>query len=136
MLSQIISNHEALGSMMGMPIMIGSTTTALKPQGGSTSSKGRKPAPRERTIVYEGSSGPRELMESIVIQAQAAIKGLGPSPAELKKAKEPTEEEKRRIVGAPNPQDVKGKTKATFSEDNTKLRTFWFVFLFTIPCSL
>src|ERR1700735_1747719 len=120
--------------MMGMPIMIGSTTTSLKPQSGSTSSKGRKPAPRERTIVYEGSSGPRELMESIVIQAQAAIKGLGPSPAELKKAKEPTEEEKRRIVGAPSPQDVKGKTKATISEDNTKLRTFWFVFLFTFPC--
>jgi hypothetical protein len=116
--------------------MIGSSTTALKPQGGSTSSKSRKPAPRERTIVYEGSSGPRELMESIVIQAQAAIKGLGPSPAELKKAKEPTEEEKRRIAGAPVPQDVKGKTKATFSEDNTRLRIFWCVSSFRFPPSL
>lgn len=114
--------------MMGMPIMISTSVSALKPQPTSStgSSKGRKPAPRERTIVYEGSSGPRELMESIVIQAQAALKGLGPSPEDLKKDKEPTEEEKRRTAGAtPTEPDTKGKGKANAAEDNARLRAFW-----------
>lgn len=111
--------------MMGMPIMIIASVSALKPQGGAT--KNRGPAPRERTIVYEGSSGPRELMESIVIQAQAAIKGLGPSHAELAKGKVPTEAEKRRVVGAAVIDDVKGKAKATTAEENAKLRNFWYL---------
>lgn len=111
--------------MMGMPIMIISSVSALKPQGGPGVTKSRGPSPRERTIVYEGSAGPRELMESIVIQAQAAIKGLGPSKAELNKGKPPTEEEKRRVVGTPNVNDAKGKAKALITEENSKLRSFW-----------
>lgn len=66
-------------------------------------------------------------MESIVIQAQAALKGLGPSSEELKKDKEPTEEEKRRTVATPAPPetDTKGKGKVNASEDNARLRAFW-----------
>lgn len=32
--------------------------------------------PSQRKIVYEGSSSPRELLESCVIQARAALRGL------------------------------------------------------------
>ncbi|KAF8313070.1 hypothetical protein DL93DRAFT_1188221 [Clavulina sp. PMI_390] len=120
---EIISNHEALASMMGMPIMVVAKTTPLKPQQSNSSSRKGGPAPRERTIVYEGSSGPRELMESIVIQAKAALKGLGPSPAELAKNKPPTEAEKRKAANTPTT-DVKGKGKAGYSEENMKLRNF------------
>jgi hypothetical protein len=63
-------------------------------------------------------------MESIVIQAQAAIKGLGPLP-ETPPLDERimTEEEKRQIPL----DDEKGKAKATdeANDDNVKLRTFW-----------
>jgi hypothetical protein len=71
-------------------------------------------------------------MESIVIQAQAAIKGLGPSEDVLQD-KEKTEEEKRKTTDFTRSrlvtlsEDAKGKGKAVAppAEDNTKLRTFW-----------
>ena len=116
--------------MMAMPIMIATSTSPLRPQANSGSSKrGARagPAPRERTIVYEGSSGPRELMESIVIQAQAAIKGLGQLPETPSLDVRPmTEEEKRQSPLAD--EDSKGKGKASAVEanyDNMRLRTFW-----------
>jgi hypothetical protein len=114
---------------MAMPIMIATSISPLRPQATSRSSKrGTRagPAPRERTIVYEGSSGPRELMESIVIQAQAAIKGLGQLP-EMSSldVHAMTEEEKRQSTLGDD--DSKGKGKATMeaNEDNIRLRTFW-----------
>ncbi|KAI0682282.1 ubiquitin conjugating enzyme family protein [Cerioporus squamosus] len=61
---ETISSHEALASMMAMPIMV--VTSVKTPL--------RRSRIRERTITYEGSSGPRELLEAIVIQAQAALK--------------------------------------------------------------
>jgi hypothetical protein len=77
---------------------------------------------RERTVIYEGSSGPRELLESIVIQANAAIKGLeGIRPIEAS-FDEMTEDQKRIN------NDTKGKTKESFpppfSEENQKLLGF------------
>jgi len=78
---------------------------------------------RERTVIYEGSSGPRELLESIVIQANAAIKGLeGIRPVEA--AFDEMTEEQKRINN-----DTKGKTKEVpttppFSEENQKLLGF------------
>jgi hypothetical protein len=108
--------------MMAMPIMVPVSVSALKPQAAPSSSKKNvksRPALRERTIVYEGSSSPRELMESVVIQAQAAIKGLGSDDSS--KTQELTEEEKRQNV-----LDVKGKQKDTaISGENAKLRSFW-----------
>ena len=75
---QTISNHEALASMMGMPIMVVSSVKSV-----NMKKTGLRKQLRERTIVYEGSSGPRELLEAIVIQAQAASKGLeGSQPVE------------------------------------------------------
>lgn len=84
---------------------------------------------RERVIVYEGSSGPRELLEGIVIQAHAALKGLErvKSPDEL--PEELTEEQKRMTL-----QDMKGKSKdsdAPIYEDNEKLIAFCRRILYT-----
>ncbi|EGN93067.1 hypothetical protein SERLA73DRAFT_172419 [Serpula lacrymans var. lacrymans S7.3] len=114
---ETISNHEALASMMAMPIMVASSVKSITAK---KTEKGRSPV-RERTIVYEGSSGPRELLEAIVIQAQAAIKGLEGAKPNEPTAHEMTEEEKRMTS------DMKGKTKEStpiMSEENQKLLTF------------
>lgn len=105
---------------MAMPIMVVSsiknvTTRKSSPRG--------SPQVRERTIIYEGSSGPRELLEAIVIQAQAAMKGLEPSliGTEGGAVDEMTEEQKRMTL------DDKGKGKEStkvVSEENLKLMTF------------
>lgn len=115
---QTISNHEALASMMAMPIMVVQSVKTKTPK----KSADGTPPPRERAVVYEGSAGPRELMEAIVIQAQAAIKGLeGAKQAEIEPA-EMTEEQKRVTS------DAKGKKKevvaVALSEENEKLLNF------------
>ncbi|KAI9507568.1 hypothetical protein F5148DRAFT_1204007 [Russula earlei] len=115
---ETISNHEALASMMAMPIMVVSSVRTHTPKRGTD---GTLPL-RERTVIYEGSSGPRELLESIVIQANAAIKGLeGVRPIEAA-VDEMTEEQKRLN------NDTKGKSKevhmAHISEENQKLFEF------------
>ena len=103
---------------MAMPIMVVTsvkTIASKKPSGKGTSRV------RERTIIYEGSSGPRELLEAIVIQAQAALKGLeGMKPVEPE-TEEMSEEQKRMTA------DDKGKAKddgAIVSEENKKLLSF------------
>lgn len=76
---------------------------------------------RERTILYEGSASPRELLEGIAIQAQAALKGLeSVKPTELP-VEELTEEQKRMSI------DPKGKSKDTSNattDENQKLNDF------------
>ncbi|KAF9780320.1 ubiquitin conjugating enzyme family protein [Thelephora terrestris] len=116
---QTISRHEALASMMGMPIMVlvSSKPVAKKPAGFKGASK-----TRERTLTYEGSSGPRELLESIFIQAQAALKGLEASITPETAVVEATEEEKRMTS------EDKGKAKAAdpaaMSPENAQLLSF------------
>ncbi|KAI0832813.1 ubiquitin conjugating enzyme family protein [Trametes gibbosa] len=116
---ETISSHEALASMMAMPIMVITSVKSVV--------TGKKPAPkgsfriRERTIVYEGSSGPRELLEAIVIQAQAALKGLEGMKVAAVENTEMSEEQKRMTA------DDKGKAKddgAVQAEENHKLLTF------------
>lgn len=111
---QTISNHEALASMMAMPIMVVSSVKAITAKNNQI---------RERTIVYEGSSSPRELLEGIAIQAQAAVKGLeGTKPADTTSAAELTEEQKRMTL------DMREKaveeTTVAVSDDNQKLLHF------------
>jgi hypothetical protein len=104
--------------MMAMPIMTVVSVKAVAPK--KTAS--REPTRiRERTIVYEGSSGPRELLEGIVIQAQAALKSLSATKSLDAVLEEMTEEEKRMTT------DTKGKAKEAapaVSEENTKLLDF------------
>ena len=102
--------------MMAMPIMVVSSIKAV-----SSKKSPSKNHIRERTIIYEGSSGPRELLEAIVIQAQAALKGLeGNKPVEPE-TMEMTEEQKRMKV------DDKGKGKERdeiIPDENAKLLDF------------
>ncbi|KAG8862328.1 hypothetical protein FRB96_001907 [Tulasnella sp. 330] len=116
---QTVSNHEALASMVAMPIMIPSSSTEV---GGQSGSK----RVRQRLVIYEGSSGPRELMESLVIQATAAIKGLeGTGSAKDKEQKEMTEAEKRVLTVNSGPTSGKGKGKEKLmNEDNARLLQF------------
>jgi aspartate oxidase len=106
--------------MMAQPIMVVQSVKAVVP---------RKPAGksshkvRERNIIYEASAGPRELLESIVIQSQAAVKSLDTSKAPQQEA-EMTEDEKR-VTNV-----TKGKSKevedayVSVSEENQKLLDF------------
>lgn len=74
--------------MMAMPIMAVNSVKAVK---GSAKS-------RERVIVYEGSAGPRELLEQIAIQVRAALRGLEGLKPPPPKIQELTEEQKRMAV--------------------------------------
>jgi hypothetical protein len=115
---ETISNHEALASIMGMPIMVVSGVKDVTVRKGA----GNAGSTKERTIVYEGSSGPRELLESIVIQAEAALKGLEGIIKAREAKKDPeamTEEQKRMTTG------TKGKARVNVIDDeNDKLLTF------------
>ena len=104
---------------MAMPIM---TVASVKAVNTIKSSDGKaNGAIRERTIVYEGSASPRELLEGLAIQARAAIKGLeGTKPQEIV-TEELTEEQKRMTT------IDKGKKKEIYPavhEDNRKLIDF------------
>ncbi|KAK7049543.1 hypothetical protein VNI00_005574 [Paramarasmius palmivorus] len=114
---ETISNHEALASMMAMPIM-----AVVSVKNFTTKKSGKSNSPvRERTIVYEGSASPRELLEGIAIQAQAAIKGLESTRKAEDEPEELTEEQKRLTL------DSKGKSKEqlpAMSEENRKLLSF------------
>ncbi|RDB22602.1 Baculoviral IAP repeat-containing protein 6 [Hypsizygus marmoreus] len=115
---ETISNHEALASMMAMPIMVVGSVKAVTSKRSTVSPHHTI---RERTIVYEGSSSPRELLEAIAIQAQAALKGLeGVKPPDSP-PEELTEEQKRMTV------DTKGKAKeqtVEVADENQKLLDF------------
>ncbi|KAJ7180040.1 ubiquitin conjugating enzyme family protein [Mycena crocata] len=113
---ETISSHEALASMMAMPIM---TVASVK---SVTTRKSLNNTPvRERTIIYEGSAGPRELLEAIAIQAHAALKALEGAKTPEVSNEELTEEQKRMTV------DTKGKSKeqsAPVADENQKLLDF------------
>jgi hypothetical protein len=103
--------------MMAMPIMVVSSVKAIATKRTSKSDS----RIRERTIVYEGSSGPRELLEAIAIQAQAALKSLEGTRSAEAEPEEMTEDQKRMT------NDAKGKAKestSAVSDDNQKLLTF------------
>lgn len=107
--------------MMGMPIMI---QTSVKSVTTKKAPSRDKPTTRERKIIYEGSSGPRELLEAICIQAQAALKGLEGVKVLGTPVEEMTEEQKRMTS------DVKGKAKVSSvkpsdgEDENLKLLDF------------
>ena len=104
---------------MAMPIM---EVTSVKAVAAKKSPSRGSSHIRERTIIYEGSSGPRELLEAIVIQAQAALKGLEPLKLDAASEEEMTEEQKRQT------DDDKGKGKdtgkGTTADENLKLLGF------------
>ncbi|KAJ4478043.1 hypothetical protein J3R30DRAFT_3478428 [Lentinula aciculospora] len=96
---ETISSHESLCSMMPMPIMrnVSQQTVAKKTNTSSI---------RERKIIYEGSASPRELLEVIALQAQAALKGLESSKPHEELLPELSEEQKRKTIVS-----AKGKSR-------------------------
>lgn len=99
-----------------MPIMVPHLVKSM-----STKKGVNNRTTRERTIIYEGSSGPRELLEAIVLQAQAALKGLESTKTSVVLT-EMTEAQKRMT------NDEKGKMKAIEpvpTPENQKLEMFW-----------
>ncbi|PPQ84259.1 hypothetical protein CVT25_011906 [Psilocybe cyanescens] len=110
---ETISNHEALASMMAMPIMVVASVKSVVAKNNQA---------RERTIVYEGSSGPRELLEGIAIQAQAALKGLEGNKVAESLPEELTEEQKRMTVDTK--EKAEEETAAVISDENMKLLRF------------
>jgi hypothetical protein len=118
--TQTISNHEALASMMAMPIMVAGSIKCIAPKKVGKA----KSVIRERTIIYEGSAGPRELLEAIVIQAQAAIKGLeGVKPTEPEE-EEMTEEQKRMTTDKGKGKGKEKESSPALSDENQKLLAF------------
>jgi hypothetical protein len=118
---ETISNHEALASIMAMPIMVISTVKEDTVRKGA----GKSRSTRERTILYEGSSGPRELLEAIVIQAEAALKGLEGIIKARQAQENPetmTEEQKRQTTTG----SIKGKGREADQvyEENDRLLKF------------
>ncbi|KXN90251.1 Baculoviral IAP repeat-containing protein 6, partial [Leucoagaricus sp. SymC.cos] len=113
---ETISNHEALASMMAMPIMMMVSVVAVSGKKSATvGGLGR----RERTIIYEGSPSPRELLEAIAIQAQAALKGL-----ESIKPPEPTGELTEEQKRMPHAADKKPEQDNTATDENKKMSDF------------
>ncbi|KAF9534355.1 hypothetical protein CPB83DRAFT_889347 [Crepidotus variabilis] len=111
---ETISNHEALASMMAMPIMVVGSVKSIN---------AKKPETRERTIIYEGSAGPRELLEGIAIQAHAALKGLEGNKEPEAPPEELTEEQKRMTVEM-REKEVEEQIAATITDENQKLIRF------------
>ena len=99
--------------MMAMPIMVVASIKAVTAKNNQI---------RERTIVYEGSSGPRELLEGIAMQAQAALKGLEGNKIPDALPEELTEEQKRMTVEMRD--KVEEQTVAMISDENQKLLRF------------
>ena len=99
--------------MMAMPIMVVASVKAVTAKNNQI---------RERTIVYEGSSSPRELLEGIAMQAQAALKGLEGNKIPDALPEELTEEQKRMTVEMRD--KVEEQAVATVSDENEKLLRF------------
>ncbi len=97
-----------------MPIMVASSVSAIN---------AKNPQIRERTIIYEGSAGPRELLEGIAIQAQAALKGLEGNKEQEAPQEELTEDQKRMTVTM-RAKEVEEQIAVTSSDENQKLMRF------------
>lgn len=99
---------------MAMPIMVATSVKAVN---------AKNPLIRERTIIYEGSAGPRELLEGIAIQAHAALKGLEGNKEQEALEEELTEEQKRMTV-AMREKEAEEQTALSLSDENHKLIRF------------
>lgn len=113
---ETISNHEALATMMAMPIMMMVSVASVS---GKKSTSDGGFGRRERTIIYEGSPSPRELLEAIAIQAQAALKGL-----ESVKLPEPTGELTEEQKRMPHAAGKRPEQENAVSDENKKMLDF------------
>ncbi|OCF34329.1 hypothetical protein I316_03843 [Kwoniella heveanensis BCC8398] len=110
---EIVSSHEALASMLAMPQM--------RPVKTKPSLDGAD----QVIVTYEGSSSPRELLESCVIQAQAALKSLhGFAVATQESKDEIVTEEDLRISMAEQARRDRVKKEEEQYDPNFQMRLF------------
>ncbi|WVF68400.1 hypothetical protein IAT40_003165 [Kwoniella sp. CBS 6097] len=110
---EIVSNHEALASMLAMPQM---RASKISPS---------PDAPNQVIVTYEGASSPRELLESCVIQAQAALKSLQGFAAAAQEEKDETmTEEDKRISMAEQARREREKKEDEKHDPNVQMRLF------------
>ncbi|WVQ77522.1 hypothetical protein IAR50_007208 [Cryptococcus sp. DSM 104548] len=110
---EIVSDNESLSSMLGMPFM--RPARSAQTVGDA----------RSLTITYEGAPSPRELLENVVIQARAALRGLqGVQPAdEGEKDRKLTEEELRASKAEVDRLALK-KLEQEKDDENSALKAF------------
>ncbi|OXC68093.1 hypothetical protein AYX13_03304 [Cryptococcus neoformans] len=108
---EIVSNNESLASMLGMPQMRPAKSV---------------PSPtisNSLIVTYEGAPSPRELLENIVLQAKAALKGLeGIQPAQIEGLML-TEEELRTNIKEMEKKEAERVEKESLDE-NSILKAF------------
>ena len=78
-------------------------------------------------VTYEGSPSPRELLENIVIQAQAALKGLQQGVTKVNVFEGLTEEEMNRLTKEQLEKIQKEQKRKSDDEGNDVLGAFWCV---------
>ena len=102
-----VSKHESLASMLAMPSMRPVRKTPVDGAAGDE---------QQLEIVYEGSPSPRELLESCVIQAQAALKGLAATAYRDERSPDDDERSEQK-------EDAEAQPKP--NADLQKLQAFW-----------
>jgi hypothetical protein len=102
---EVVSNHEALAPMLAMPQM-----RPTKVEAG--------PDNDTLYVTYDGSPSPREMFETIVIQATAALKGLSSTAVVDKDTVVSPETTATVNPTSPSP-------PASDTEQNSALQRFW-----------
>ncbi|KIR36597.1 ubiquitin-conjugating enzyme family protein [Cryptococcus deuterogattii MMRL2647] len=108
---EIVSNNESLASMLGMPQMR-QAKSVLSPT-----------VPNSLIITYEGAPSPRELLENVVLQAKAALKGLEGVPLAQIEGLELTEEELRTNIKELEKKEAERVERESLDE-NSVLKAF------------
>lgn len=112
---ETVSQHESLASMLAMPQM-----RQIRSE----------PVQREKDqlqVTYEGGPSPRELLESCVIQAQAALKGLNATEVDDEQVEKDAQEleEANRLSLAEYKKREMIRAAARKVDESYKLRVFW-----------
>lgn len=80
--------------------------------------------PGQKLVTYEGAQSPRELLENVVIQSQAALKGLG---ATAYKAPIRDEEEEMRMSMEEMKRKKAESDQEAMEREPSQLKAFWCV---------
>lgn len=113
---EVVSSHEVLASMLAMPQM---RAVKAVPSAEDASTV---------EVTYEGAPSPRELLETVVIQATAALKGLS-STAAPEESDDESDEQDILQLSAAEAQKREEKQKQTSrcaaGTQNAVLTAFW-----------
>jgi hypothetical protein len=89
-----------------------------------------EPLPNELghvSVTYEGAPSPRELLELVVVQAQAALRGLDATAAKEEEENAEDAEETLRLSTKEAAKRETARMAKLKEDDNVQLRKFWCV---------